>query len=44
MIIQSTYVWIDGTFVPQQLEIEDGRIQALLPYGEKPADYDAADH
>ena len=44
MIIQSTHVWIDGTFVPQQLEIEDGRIQALLPYGEKPADYDAADH
>ena len=23
MIIQSTHVWIDGTFVPQQLEIED---------------------
>ena len=44
MIIQSTHVWIDGTFVPQQLEIEDGRIQALLPYGEKSADYDAADH
>ena len=40
MIIQSTHVWIDDCLQPAQLEIADGLIQAVLPYGEKQPDHD----
>ena len=40
MVIQSERVWMAGQFVPLQLEIQSGVIQAVLPYGEKEADED----
>ena len=40
MVIQSERVWMAGQFVPLQLEIRSGVIQAVLPYGEKEADED----
>ena len=43
MIIQSTQVWINDGFQPGQLEIAGGRIEAVLPYGEKPVDQDYQD-
>ena len=43
MIIQSTQVWINDAFQPGQLEIAGGRIEAVLPYGEKPVDQDYQD-
>ena len=43
MIIQSTHVWIDDCLQPAQLEIADGLIQAVLPYGEKRPDHDYQD-
>lgn len=43
MIIQSTKVWIDETFQACQLQLEDGKITAILPYDEKPADHDYHD-
>ena len=43
MIIQSTHVWIDDCLQPAQLEIADGLIQAVLPYGEKQPDHDYQD-
>ena len=43
MIIQSTHVWIGDCLQPAQLEIADGLIQAVLPYGEKQPDHDYQD-
>lgn len=43
MIIQSTHVWIHDCLQPAQLEIADGLIQAVLPYGEKQPDHDYQD-
>ena len=40
MIIQSKKVWIGGQFIAAQLEVEDGKIQAICPYGKKEADED----
>lgn len=40
MIIQSKRVWIAGQFVPAQLNVENGKIQAVLPYGQLEADED----
>ena len=40
MIIQSQKVWIADQFVPAALEVEDGKITGIFPYGEKTADAD----
>lgn len=40
MILQSKKVWIGGQFVEAQLEVLDGRIQRILPYGSQPVDVD----
>ena len=43
MIIQSNRVWVDETYQKAQLEIQDGVITAIYPYGEKKADHDYGD-
>ena len=40
MILQSKRVWIGGQFMAAQLEVEDGKIVRILPWGEKTADED----
>lgn len=40
MVIQSKRVWIAGQFLAMQLEIKDGKITDILPYGTKDADED----
>ena len=40
MIIQSKQVWIAGQFLAMQLEVNDGKITDILPYGTKEADED----
>ena len=40
MIIQSKKVWVANNFNPLQIEIEDGKIVAVYPYGAKQADHD----
>lgn len=40
MILQSRRVWICGQFLEAQLEISEGKIQAVYPYGTKVADED----
>lgn len=40
MILQSRRVWSSGLFSPLQLEITDGKIVRVLPYGTRPADVD----
>ncbi len=40
MIIQSKRVYLASSFVPAQVEIEDGRIKAVYKYGERTADAD----
>ena len=44
MIIQGRKVYIDEELREAQLEIEDGRIKAILPCGNKPADADYGDN
>ena len=44
MIIQSKQVWISSVFAAAQIEMEDGKIVAIYPYGEKKADVDYGDH
>lgn len=43
MIIQSKKVWIADQFVPAQIELADGRITRILPYGSVSADQDYGD-
>ena len=43
MIIQSTRVWIVGQFIEAQIEVENGKIINILPYGTKSADKDYGD-
>lgn len=43
MIIQSTHVWIEETFLKKQLEISDGKIVAIGNYNEKEVDIDYGD-
>lgn len=38
MIIQSKRVWLAGQFLPLQLEVQNGRIESVYPYGTKKAD------
>ena len=40
MIIQSEKVWTANGFHPLQLEIKDGKIEAIWPHGSKPVDKD----
>ncbi len=40
MIIQSKKVWVVDTWLAAQIEMENGRIQAIYPYGTKEADED----
>ena len=40
MIVQSSRVWIGGQFLAAQLEILDGRIERIYPYGTREADED----
>ena len=40
MIIQSKQVWVADQFFPFQLEIEDGKIKEMYPYGTKEVDKD----
>ena len=43
MIIQSKNVWISSIFVPAQVEIKEGKITAIYPYGLKKTDRDYAE-
>lgn len=43
MIIQSKRVWIAGQFLAMQVEMQDGKITDILPYGTKAADKDYGD-
>lgn len=43
MIIQSKRVWISGQFVEAQIEIQDGKIERVLPYGSATVDRDYGD-
>ncbi len=40
MVIQGRRIWIGGQFMSAQLQIEDGVIQSVHPYGQKKADED----
>ena len=42
MVIQSERVWMAGQFVPLQLEIQSGVIQAVLPDSGEAAAYEYA--
>ena len=44
MIIQSRNVYFEEKLQPLQVEIEDGKITAVLPYGFKKADKDYGDN
>lgn len=44
MIIQSSRVWVLGQFIQAQLKIEDGKIQAVLPYNCELVDIDYKDY
>lgn len=43
MLIQSKKVWIADQFVAAEIEVQDGRITNIFPYGSKPADEDYED-
>lgn len=40
MVIQSRRIWIAGQFIEGQLEVEDGVVQGIYPYGTKQPDED----
>ena len=44
MIIQSKNVYVSGVFTPAQIEIEDGKIVKVNPYGAKEVDADYGDN
>lgn len=43
MLIQSKKIWIADQFVSAILEVADGKIKDVFPYGSKPADVDYGD-
>lgn len=43
MILQSKRVWIGGQFIAAQLEIREGKIAGIYPWGTKAVDTDYAD-
>lgn len=44
MKIQSTKVWINGVFLPAEIEMNDGVITSILPYGKEQPDKDYGDN
>ncbi len=43
MIIQSKRVWVLGQFIEAQIEMDEGKIQNIFPYGTKEVDKDYGD-
>lgn len=43
MLIQSKKVWIADQFIAAQIEVQDGKITEILPYGSKAPDVDYED-
>ena len=43
MLIQSKKVWIADQFIPAVIEMNDGKITGIFPYGTKEADVDYGD-
>lgn len=43
MLIQSKKVWIADQFIAAQIEVQDGKITEILPYGSKTPDVDYED-
>ena len=43
MIVQSTHVWIGSRFQPAQLQLENGHITEIHPYGSLTVDLEAGD-
>ena len=43
MLIQSKKIWIADQFTSAMLDIKDGKIADILPYGSRPADVDYQD-
>ena len=43
MIIQSKKVWIADQFVPAAIEVKEGKIVGIFPYGTKDVDDDYGD-
>ncbi len=43
MIIQSKRVWIAGQFIEAQLDVQEGKIAGIYPYGSKTPDQDYGD-
>lgn len=43
MIIQSKKVWIADQFVPAAIQLEEGKITGIFPYGSREADQDYGD-
>ena len=44
MIIQSKNVWISSIFTEAQIEMENGKVVAIHPYGSKEVDQDFGEH
>lgn len=44
MIIQSTRIWVLEHWTPAQLDLQDGKIKAVLAYGSKTPDIDYGTH
>ena len=43
MVIQSKKVWLADQFIPAAIEMNDGKITGVFPYGTKEADVDYGD-
>ena len=43
MLIQSKKVWIADQFIPAAIEMNDGKITGVFPYGTKETDVDYGD-
>ncbi len=43
MIIQSKRIWVVNTWLAAQVEVEEGKIVNIYPYGEKEVDEDYGD-
>ena len=43
MIIQSKRVWVVNTWLAAQIEVEEGKIVNIYPYGQKDVDEDYGD-
>lgn len=43
MILQSKRVWIGGQFIAAQLDVQNGKIESIYPWGTKEADADYGD-